>query len=251
VPETLTPDELTVDVAYQLLSAPKFDDPIGELDGHPVFLKNGRYGPYVQWGTPDEPPHGAEKPKMVSLFKSMSLETMTLDDAIKLLSLPRTVGADPTDGELITAQNGRYGPYINKGKESRSLETEEDIFTVSLDQALAKLAEPRVYGRRGPAKPPLKEFGLDPVSSKPVVAKEGKFGVYVTDGETNASLTRGDRLEFITPERAFELLAIRRDAEPSSKRKKAAKPAVKKAAKKPAKKAAKKAVAKKSAKLPA
>ena len=251
VPETLTPDELTVDVAHQLLSAPKFDDPIGEFDGHPVFLKNGRYGPYVQWGTPDEPPHGAEKPKMVSLFKSMSLETMTLDDAIKLLSLPRTVGADPTDGELITAQNGRYGPYINKGKESRSLETEEDIFTVTLDQALAKLAEPRVYGRRGPAKPPLKEFGLDPVSGKAVVAKEGKFGVYVTDGETNASLTRGDRLEFITPERAFELLAIRRDAEPSTKRKKAAKPAAKKVAKKPAKKAAKKAVAKKSAKLPA
>ena len=251
VPETLTPDELTVDVAHQLLSAPKFDDPIGELDGYPVFLKNGRYGPYVQWGTPDEPPHGAEKPKMVSLFKSMSLETMTLDDALKLLSLPRTVGADPTDGELITAQNGRYGPYINKGKESRSLETEEDIFTVTLDQALAKLAEPRVYGRRGPAKPPLKEFGLDPVSGKAVVAKEGKFGVYVTDGETNASLTRGDRLEFITPERAFELLAIRRDAEPSTKRKKAAKPAAKKAAKKPAKKAAKKAVAKKSAKLPA
>jgi DNA topoisomerase-1 len=173
-----------------------------------------------------------------------------------LLSLPRTVGADPSTGELITAQNGRYGPYINMGKESRSLENEEDIFSVTLEQALAKLAEPRVYGRRGPAKPPLKEFGADPVSGKAVVAKEGKFGVYVTDGETNASLTRGDRIEFITPERAFELLAIRRDAEPSSKRKKAAaKPAAKKTAKKvakkPAKKAAKKATAKKSAKLPA
>ena len=256
VPETLTPDELTVEVAHQLLSAPKFEDPIGEHEGHPVFLKNGRYGPYVQWGTAEEPPHGAEKPKMVSLFKSMSLETMTLDNAVKLLSLPRTVGADPTTGELITAQNGRYGPYINMGKESRSLENEEDIFSVTLEQALAKLAEPRVYGRRGPAKPPLKEFGPDPVSGKPVVAKEGKFGVYVTDGETNASLTRGDRIEFITPERAFELLAIRRDAEPSSKRKKAAaKPAAKKTAKKvakkPAKKAAKKATAKKSAKLPA
>ena len=252
VPETLTPDELTVEVAYQLLSAPKFEDPIGDHDGHPVFLKNGRYGPYVQWGTQEEPPHDTEKPKMVSLFKSMALETMSLDDAIKLLSLPRTVGADPTTGELITAQNGRYGPYINMGKESRSLESEEDIFTVTLEQALAKLAEPRVYGRRGPAKPPLKEFGQDPVSAKPVVAKEGKFGVYVTDGETNASLTRGDRIEFITPERAFELLAVRRDAEPSTKRKKAAKkPAAKKAAKKPAKKATKKAAAKKSAKLPA
>jgi DNA topoisomerase-1 len=168
-----------------------------------------------------------------------------------VLSLPRTVGFDPADGEIITAQNGRYGPYINKGKDSRTLETEAEIFSVSIDQALAKLAEPRVYGRRGPAKPPLREFGVDPVSGKAVVAKDGKFGVYVTDGETNASLTRGDRLEYVTPERAFELLAIRRDAEPSTKRKKAAKKAVAKkaapakAAKKPAKKAAKKKPAKK------
>jgi DNA topoisomerase-1 len=167
-----------------------------------------------------------------------------------LLSLPRTVGHDPADGEIITAQNGRYGPYINKGKDSRTLETEAEIFSVSIDQALAKLAEPRVYGKRGPAKPPLREFGVDPVSGKAVVAKDGKFGVYVTDGETNASLTRGDRLEYVTPERAFELLAIRRDAEPSTKRKKATKKAVAKkaapakAAKKPAKKAVKKAAKK-------
>jgi DNA topoisomerase-1 len=162
-----------------------------------------------------------------------------------LLSLPRTVGHDPADGEIITAQNGRYGPYINKGKDSRTLETEAEIFSVSIDQALAKLAEPRVYGRRGPAKPPLREFGADPVSGKAVVAKDGKFGVYVTDGETNASLTRGDRLEYVTPERAFELLAIRRDAEPSTKRKKAAKKAAaKKAVKKPVKKAVKKTVKK-------
>ena len=255
IPDSMAPDELTVDVALEILSRPKFEDPIGELDGLPVFKKTGKYGPYVQWGTMDEPPPGLEKAKMVSLFKTMDLATTTIDDALRLLSLPRTVGHDPSDGELITAQNGRYGPYINKGKESRTLDTEEELFTYTLDQSLAKLAEPRVYGRRGPAKPPLREFGVDPISSKPVVAKEGKFGVYVTDGETNASLTRGDRLEYVTPERAFELLAIRRDADPTLKRKKAAKKPAKKAAKKavapdaekPAKKAAKK-VAKKTAK---
>jgi DNA topoisomerase-1 len=251
IPDSMAPDELTIPVALEILARPKFEDPIGELDGYPVFKKTGKYGPYVQWGTMDEPPTGLEKPKMVSLFKDMTIETTTFDDAERLLSLPRTVGFDPADGEIITAQNGRYGPYINKGKDSRTLETEAEIFSVSIDQALAKLAEPRVYGRRGPAKPPLREFGVDPVSGKAVVAKDGKFGVYVTDGETNASLTRGDRLEYVTPERAFELLAIRRDAEPSTKRKKAAKKAVAKkaapakAAKKPAKKAAKKKPAKK------
>ena len=248
IPDSMAPDELTVDVALEILSRPKFEDPIGELDGLPVFKKTGKYGPYVQWGTMDEPPPGLEKAKMVSLFKTMDLATTTIDDALRLLSLPRTVGHDPSDGELITAQNGRYGPYINKGKESRTLDTEEELFTYTLDQSLAKLAEPRVYGRRGPAKPPLREFGVDPISSKPVVAKEGKFGVYVTDGETNASLTRGDRLEYVTPERAFELLAIRRDADPTLKRKKAAKKPAKKVAKKVAKKAAKKATKKKPAK---
>ena len=250
IPDSMAPDELTVDVALEILARPKFEDPIGELEGFPVFKKTGKYGPYVQWGTMDEPPTGLEKPKMVSLFKDMTIETTTFEDAERLLSLPRTVGHDPADGEIITAQNGRYGPYINKGKDSRTLETEAEIFSVSIDQALAKLAEPRVYGRRGPAKPPLREFGVDPVSGKAVVAKDGKFGVYVTDGETNASLTRGDRLEYVTPERAFELLAIRRDAEPSTKRKKAGKKAVAKkaapvkAAKKPAKKAVKKAAKK-------
>jgi len=251
IPDSMAPDELTVDVALEILARPKFEDPIGEIDGLPVFKKTGKYGPYVQLGTMDEPPTGLEKPKMVSLFKDMTIEATTFEDAERLLSLPRTVGHDPADGEIITAQNGRYGPYINKGKDSRTLETEAEIFSVSIDQALAKLAEPRVYGKRGPAKPPLREFGVDPVSGKAVVAKDGKFGVYVTDGETNASLTRGDRLEYVTPERAFELLAIRRDAEPSTKRKKTAKKAVAKkaapakAAKKPAKKAAKKKPAKK------
>jgi DNA topoisomerase-1 len=250
IPDSMAPDELTVDVALEILARPKFEDPIGEIDGLPVFKKTGKYGPYVQLGTMDEPPTGLEKPKMVSLFKDMTIEATTFEDAERLLSLPRTVGHDPADGEIITAQNGRYGPYINKGKDSRTLETEAEIFSVSIDQALAKLAEPRVYGKRGPAKPPLREFGVDPVSGKAVVAKDGKFGVYVTDGETNASLTRGDRLEYVTPERAFELLAIRRDAEPSTKRKKAGKKAVAKkvapakAAKKPAKKAVKKAAKK-------
>jgi DNA topoisomerase-1 len=250
IPDSMAPDELTIPVALEILARPKFEDPIGDIDGFPVFKKTGKYGPYVQWGTMDEPPTGLEKPKMVSLFKDMTVESTTFEDAERLLSLPRTVGFDPADGEIITAQNGRYGPYINKGKESRTLEAESEIFSVSIDQALAKLAEPRVYGRRGPAKPPLREFGVDPTSGKAVVAKDGKFGVYVTDGETNASLTRGDRLEYVTPERAFELLAIRRDAEPSTKRKKAAKKAVTKkavpakAAKKPAKKAVKKAAKK-------
>ena len=251
IPDSMAPDELTIPVALEILARPKFEDPIGDIDGFPVFKKTGKYGPYVQWGTMDEPPAGLEKPKMVSLFKDMTVESTTFEDAERLLSLPRTVGFDPADGEIITAQNGRYGPYINKGKESRTLEAESEIFSVTIDQALAKLAEPRVYGRRGPAKPPLREFGVDPTSGKAVVAKDGKFGVYVTDGETNASLTRGDRLEYVTPERAFELLAIRRDAEPSTKRKKAAKKAVTKkaapakAAKKPAKKAVKKKPAKK------
>ena len=250
IPDSMAPDELTIPVALEILARPKFEDPIGDIDGFPVFKKTGKYGPYVQWGTMDEPPAGLEKPKMVSLFKDMTVESTTFEDAERLLSLPRTVGFDPADGEIITAQNGRYGPYINKGKESRTLEAESEIFSVTIDQALAKLAEPRVYGRRGPAKPPLREFGVDPTSGKAVVAKDGKFGVYVTDGETNASLTRGDRLEYVTPERAFELLAIRRDAEPSTKRKKAAKKAVTKkaapakAAKKPAKKAVKKAAKK-------
>ena len=244
VPETMTPDELNVEIAVALLAAPKYIDPIGELDDLPVFLKTGRYGPYVQWGTIENPPPDLEKPKMVSLFKTMALENVTMTEALQLLSLPRTVGADTTDGEIITAQNGRYGPYISKGKESRTLESEDQIFTITIEAALAKLAEPRVFGRRGPAKPPLKEFGNDPVSNRPVVAKDGKFGTYVTDGETNASLTRGDRLEFITPERAFELLAIRRDYTASNGGKKPAKRAAKKAAKSPSKKPAAKAVAK-------
>ncbi|MEY4074934.1 MAG: hypothetical protein RJA29_2291, partial [Pseudomonadota bacterium] len=155
VPDTMTPEDLTLEVALQLLAAPKGDEPIGQKDGFPVFAKTGRYGAYVQWGTPDNLPPGLEKPKMVSLFATMNVERLSMKDAEDLLSLPRTVGHDPADGEIITAQNGRFGPYISKGKESRSIDSEDQIFTITLEEALAKLAEPRVYGRRGPAKPPL------------------------------------------------------------------------------------------------
>ena len=214
VPDDLPPDELTIEHALSLLAAPKADEPIGELDGLPVFAKNGRYGPYVQLGTPDAPPPGLEKPKMASLFKSMSLEHLTIADAESLLSLPRTVGTDPADGEPILARNGPHGPYVQKGKEFRSLDSEERLLTVTLDEALALLAAPKVYkrGARNPAaRGPLREFGDDPVTSRPVVARDGRFGVYVTDGETNASIGRGDRIEEMTPERAFELLAVRRE----------------------------------------
>ena len=249
VPDSMTPDELTLDEAMKLLSAPKGDVPIGEHEGHPVFAKTGRYGPYVQWGTMDEPPAGLEKPKIASLFKTMNIDRITMKDALDLLSLPRTVGVDPADGEPITAQNGRFGPYISKGKESRSLQTEEQLLEVTLEDALALLATPRTYGRgRAAAKPPLREFGNDPASGKPVVGKEGRFGDYVTDGETNAGLTRGDRMETMTNERAYELLQLRREyieANGGPKKKGARKAAAKKA---PAKKAAaKKTAAKKKA----
>ena len=215
VPEDLTPDELTVAMALTLLAQPKSDTPIGELDGFPVFAKNGRYGPYVQWGTADALPPGAEKPKMSSLFKTMTLERITLADATDLLRLPRTVGIDPTDGVAILANNGRYGPYVQKGKDFRNISTEEQLLDITLAQALEIFSAPKVFKRGGQsmaAKGPLREFGDDPVSGRSVVAKDGKFGVYVTDGETNASLSKGDRLEAMPNERAFELLAVRRDA---------------------------------------
>ena len=246
VPDDMAPDELTIDVAMALLSLPKSDEPIGELDGYPVFAKNGRYGPYVQWGTSDDPPRGLDKPKMASLFKTMTLERMTVEQAEELLSLPRTLGTDPSDGQEILANNGRYGPYVQKGKDYRNIPSEEKLLTITLEEALEIFSQPKQFRRGGAApKPPLREFGTDPVSQRPVVAKEGRFGVYVTDGETNASLSKGDRLEAMEPERAYELLAIRREAAPATKKTGAKKAAAKKA---PAKKAAaKKAPAKKAA----
>ena len=244
VPDDLAPDELTLAKAIELLALPKSDVPIGELDGLPVFAKNGRYGPYVQWGTSDEPPPGLDKPKMSSLFKTMALERVTVDDATQLLSLPRTLGVDPADGVEISANNGRYGPYVQKDKDYRNIDNEERLLTITLDEAVSIFSQPKVYRRGGGAQSatgPLREFGPDPVSERPVVAKDGRFGVYVTDGETNASIGKGDRVEAMSPERAFELLAIRRDqvvAKGGPPKKKAA------AKKAPAKK---KAAAKKAA----
>ena len=255
LPEGIALDELTVERALELLALPKGTDPIGNdpETGLPVYAKAGRFGPYVQLGDADTLPP-KQKPKMASLFKEMSLDAITVDDALRLLSLPRAVGVDPADGVEITAQNGRYGPYISKDKETRSLDSEAALFTLTLDEALALLAQPKQFGRqRAAAKPPLRELGNDPVSGKPMVVKEGRFGPYVTDGETNASLRKGDLVEEVTDQRAAELLQDRRDRGPVTKKRAGTrKAAPKKAAgtaKAPAKKkaTAKKAAAKKSA----
>ncbi|MEV7737644.1 type I DNA topoisomerase [Streptomyces sp. NPDC088921] len=241
VPEDLAPDELSVELAEELLAKPSGDFELGAdpATGHQIIARDGRYGPYVTEVLPEGTPKtgkNAVKPRTASLFKSMSLDTVTLADALKLMSLPRVVGAD-AEGQEITAQNGRYGPYLKKGTDSRSLQTEDQLFTITLEEALAIYAQPKQRGRAA-AKPPLKELGTDPVSEKPVVVKDGRFGPYVTDGETNATLRSGDSVEEITPERGFELLAEKR----------AKAPAKKTAKKAPAKKApAKKAAAAKTA----
>ena len=244
VPEDMAPDELTVEKAEELLAAPSGDRELGSdpSTGLPVVAKAGRYGPYVTEVLPDDAPKSA-KPRTGSLLSTMSLDTVTLDDALRLLSLPRVVGTDPSDGAEITAQNGRYGPYLKKGTDSRSLETEEQMFDITLEQALAIYAQPKQRGRRAAA-PPLRELGPDPTSGNPVVVKEGRFGAYVTDGETNATLRKADSVESVTIERAAELLAEKRAKGPSSgPRKRAA--AKKTATKSTAKKAAKKAATKK------
>ncbi|MEU7037225.1 type I DNA topoisomerase [Streptomyces sp. NPDC046237] len=251
VPEDLAPDELTVAYAEELLAKPSGDFELGvdPVSGNQIVAKDGRYGPYVTEILPEDTPKtgkNAVKPRTASLFKSMALDTVTLEDALKLMSLPRVVGAD-AEGVEITAQNGRYGPYLKKGTDSRSLTDEEQLFTITLEEALAIYAQPKQRGRAA-AKPPLKELGVDPVSEKPVVVKDGRFGPYVTDGETNATLRTGDSVEEITPERGFELLAEKRAKGPAKKTAKKA-PAKKTAAKKatPAKKtAAKKTAAKKT-----
>jgi DNA topoisomerase-1 len=197
--------------------------------GREVVAKAGRFGPYVTELLPEDAPSSA-KPRTASLLKSMALDTVTLDDALKLLSLPRTLGE--LDGEQVTVQNGRYGPYVKKGTDSRSLESEEQLFTLTLAEAKELFAQPKTRGRRtGAAAPPLRELGQDPATGKPMVIKDGRFGPYVTDGETNASLRKGDEVAEITDQRAAELLADRRAAPPTTRRrttttrKKAATPA--------------------------
>jgi DNA topoisomerase-1 len=275
IPEELAPDELTLEKAIELLAAPSGERELGTdpNTGLEVIAKSGRFGPYITEVFPEEPVElddkgepkkkrkkkDAPKPKTASLLSTMTLDTITIDDALKLLSLPRVLGTNSA-GEEITIQNGRYGPYLKAGADSRTLTSEDQLFSLSLDEALEIYSKPKER-RRGVAKPPLKELGKDPATDKEVIVKDGRFGMYVTDGETNATLRRGDTLEALTIERALELLAGRRawEAEngpsPKKSRKKAAKVkpgdsapsltknTIKKAATK--KKAAKKATGKK------
>ena len=256
---TLTPDELTLEVAEELFATPQEGRVLGvdPETGHEIVAKDGRYGPYVTEILPEPPadkngdagatqetkkgkkPAGP-KPRTGSLLRSMDLQTVTLDDALKLLSLPRVVGVDPASGEEITAQNGRYGPYLKRGSESRSLATEDQLFTITLDEALKIYAEPKRPGRQSASAPPLRELGTDPATGKPMLVKDGRFGPYVTDGETNASLRKGDDVASITDERAAELLADRRARGPAKR------PAKKTTRKAPAKKAAAKRATKRS-----
>ena len=210
IPLDLPPDELSVEKAIEFLEAPNGDRVLGSDPdtGLDVSLRNGRFGAYVQLG--EQEPDSKKKPKRSSLFRSMTEDEVTLEVALRLLSLPRVVGQHPEDGVDIVAQNGRYGPYITWGKESRSLEEEEQLFSIDTEDAVRRLKEPKKRGRRAAA-PPLKELGDDPNSGKPVVVKEGRFGPYVTDGETNASLRVADTIEAMTIERAAELLQLRRE----------------------------------------
>ena len=224
IPETMAPDELTLAIAIELLAQPSGErelgtDPETQL---PVIAKSGRFGPYITEVFPEpemvvdkktgelkkpRKKKDAPKPKTASLLSTMSLDTITLDDALKLLSLPRDLGE--YEGVNITVQNGRYGPYMTHGTDSRTLTSEDQIFAITLEEAIEIYKQPKVR-RRGVAKPPLKDLGVDPTSQKPVLVKDGRFGIYVTDGETNATLRRGDTVEFLTLERGMELLAGRR-----------------------------------------
>jgi DNA topoisomerase I len=219
VPEGTAPDELTPEFASQL-----FEQQIGEKilgtdpgTGRTIVARAGRFGPYVT-EVLNEDAQAAAKPRTASLLKTMGLDSVTLDDALRLLTLPRTIGE--IDGEPVTVQNGRYGPYAKKGSDSRSLESEEQLFTLTIEQARALFAQPKQRGRaaRAAAAPPLRELGEDPASAKPIVLREGRFGPYVTDGDTNASLRKGDVPESITLQRAIELIAERRGAAPAPKR---------------------------------
>ncbi len=239
IPEDLAPDELTPEKAQELIDAPVAGDRVlGENpeNGKLIVVKDGRFGPYVQELEPEEPEEvdaatgevidqpkkkttkkeAAPKPRTASLFRSMSVDTIDLDTALQLLSLPRVVGLDPESGAEITAQNGRFGPYLKKGTDSRSLDDEKQIFDITLEEALAKYAEPKYGARR--ASSALKEFEADPVSGKPIKLKDGRFGPYVTDGETNATVPRGEDAMAITFERAVELIADKRAKGPAPKK---------------------------------
>jgi DNA topoisomerase-1 len=243
IPEGLAPDELTLAKAIELLAAPSGERELGvdPKTNFEVVAKSGRFGPYITEIFPEPPVElndkgevkkkrkkkDAPKPKTASLLSTMNLDTITLDDALQLLSLPRVLGTNSA-GDEITVQNGRYGPYLKAGADSRTLTSEDQLFSINLDEALEIYSKPKER-RRGVAKPPLKELGVDPGSEKQVIIKDGRFGMYVTDGETNATLRRGDTLEAMTLERGLELLAGRRawEAEngpsPKKSRKKAAK----------------------------
>jgi len=222
VPEDMAPDELTVERAEELFNQPNGDVVLGTdpATGHVLVAKAGRFGPYVTEQLPEDAPAprmNTAKPRTASLLKSMALDSVTLDDAIKLLSLPRTLGE--LDGETVTVQNGRYGPYVKKGTDSRSLESEDQLFTLTLAEAKEMFAQPKTRGRGArQAAPPLRELGPDPATGQPMVIKDGRFGPYVTDGETNASLRKGDDVASITVARAAELLADRRAAPPAARR---------------------------------
>ncbi len=223
VPEDLPPDELTVAAAEELLAKPTGDVLLGTdpSTGHDIVAKAGRFGPYVT----EVLPEGTKgKPRTASLFKSMSLETIDLPTALRLLTLPRVVGEDPESGTPITAQNGRFGPYLRRGTDSRSLASEEDLFEVTLEAALALFAQPKTRGRRAAASA-LRELGSDPASEKPIVVKDGRYGPYVTDGEVNATLPKDLTVEAVTLERAAELLAEKRAKAPATRKKAAAKKA--------------------------
>ncbi|GAB3618892.1 type I DNA topoisomerase [Glutamicibacter endophyticus] len=271
VPEELAPDELTATKAEELFANAQVSERELGRDpetGRQIVAKDGRYGAYVteiieeptaeelaaqpveyyKNGKPKPPKKPAKiKPRTASLFKSMSIETVTLEEALKLMSLPRVLGTD-TEGEEITVQNGRFGPYLKKGSDSRSIESEEQIFTITLEDALAIYAQPKQRGRRA-AVPPLAEFGVDPTSEKNIVVKDGRFGPYITDGVTNITVPRGTSLEELTRERAIELLAEKRARGPVKRKGSAATTKKAPAKKTTAKKAtAKKAPAKKSEK---
>src|SRR3954452_7113538 len=258
ITDDIAPDEMTPEKARELLEVAADDGKVLGRDpetGREIVARAGRYGPYVTEVVEDDETaaNGADRPKgkkaakakprTASLFQGMELSTLTLDDALKLLSLPRVVGVD-AEGVEITAQNGRYGPYLKKGTDSRSLENEQQLFDITLEQALAIYAQPKTRGRAAAA-PPLKELGNDPVSGKPVVVKDGRFGPYVTDGETNATLRKDDDPSSITPERGYELLAEKRAKGPTT-RKRAVKKTAKKTTKKTTTRTTKKAAAKKS-----